>query len=190
MPNFTNRPPADDSGPNLRLRRTPSFGKLVAIVTSTDLVGCPTHFFKKRTVPCERPDCEACAAGYAWRWHGYLSAVDQKTNEHFLLEMTAQAAEPFVEYRERHHDLVGCLFEASRLGEHANGRVIIRCKPIDLTQVKLPPTPNLIACVCHIWNLPLPKVQLEGKSKNIPRVTIDVAPKGNDKPVKRILTQT
>jgi len=190
MLRFTNRPPVDDTGPNLRLRRTPTFGKLVAIVTSTDLVGCPTHFFNKRTVPCEPPDCPACAAGYSWRWHGYLSATDIKTHEHFLFEMTAQATEPFVEYREQHHNLVGCLFEASRLGEHPNGRVIIRCKPTDLTQVKLPSPPNLPACLCHIWNIATPEAEVQGRSKNVPRININRTSKGNNEPIEQPVSQT
>jgi len=190
MPHFTNRPPAEPAGPNLRLCRTPGPGKLVGIVTSPDLIGCPTHFFNKRTIPCEPPNCPACAAGYSWRWHGYLSAVNVKTHEHFLFEMTAQAAESFVEYRERHHDLIGCAFEAQRLGEHRNGRVIIRCKPTDLTQIKLPKAPNLVAALAHIWNIPTPEVNEEGRLKNIPRVEVNRLPGGNDELLKQTQTQT
>ena len=183
MLHFTSTPPEKSSGSGLRLLRTPSPGKLIAVVTSDDLVGCPTHFYNKRTVPCTPPDCPACAASYPWRWHGYLSASDLKTHEHFLFEMTAQAVEPLTLYRQRHHTLRGCMFEASRLGLHANGRVVIRCKPVDLTQVDLPKSPDLIACLCHIWNVPTTQVYEEGRLKEIPRLRVAEKEKGNNEPI-------
>ena len=173
MPNFTNAPPEESTGPGLRLRRTPAPGKLTAIVTCPKLVGCPTHFYRHRTIPCEQPNCEACAAGHPWRWHGYLTAIDVKTNEHFLFEMTAQAAENFTQYESRHSTLLGCLFEASRLGDHQNGRVLLRCKPADLSKVNLPSAPDLIMCLCHIWNIPRPELETEGQAKNQDRVTVN-----------------
>lgn len=173
MPVFTNRPPEDSSGPGLRLRRTPAPGKLTGIVTCRELIGCPTHFYRHRTVPCEPPDCEACKAGHPWRWHGYLSAIDCKTNEHFIFEMTAQAAETFTQYQARHDTLLGCLFEAARLGDRHNGRVLMRCKPADLTKINLPSAPDLMMCLCHIWNIPRPDLKVEGRLKNSDRLTVN-----------------
>jgi len=96
-----------------------------------------------------------------------------KTNEHFIFEMTAQAAETFTTYAERHGTLLGCLFESHRLGDHANGRVLVRCKPMDLTNITLPKSPNLIACLCHIWNVEQPTVSIEGLLKKADRIRID-----------------
>jgi len=125
MPNFSNAPPETGHGQALRLIRTPAPGKLIAICTSPKLVGCPTHFWRMRTIPCEAPNCEACDNGVPWRWHGYVSAVNIKSNEHFIFECTAQAAETFTQFTERHGSLLGCTFEATRLGDHANGRVLL-----------------------------------------------------------------
>lgn len=190
MPIFTNAPPDEPSGRSLRLRRTPSAGKLTAIITCRQLVGCPTHFFQRRTVPCDGEGCEACRTGHSWRWHGYVTAVDCKTNEHFIFEMTAQAAEALTVYRERHGTLLGCLFEAARLGEHHNGRVMIRCKPTDLTSVKLPSAPDVIASLCHIWNVPTPEASIEGQLKQHDRIVIKRNPDGNNKPVPQTVPQT
>jgi len=185
MPAFTFEVPDKDSGPRLHLRRTPTTGNLTAIVTCDRLVGCPTHWYGHRTVPCEPPDCPACKEGHSWRWHGYLTAINVKTNEHFLFEVTAQAAEPFTEYFEQHRTIRGCLFVASRLGNHHNGRVLIRYKTADLTQVKLPDPPDLVACLCHIWNVPTPDVQIDGQSKNVDRIRLERKQDGNNKPARQ-----
>lgn len=173
MPVFTDAPPESAHGPGLRLRRTPAPGKLTAIVTCEKLIGCPTHFYQRRTIPCEPDNCPACNAGHPWRWHGYVSAVDAKTHEHFIFEMTAQAAEPFTDYAKRQHTLNGCLFEASRLGDHSNGRVLIRCKPIDLAQVNLPDPPDVIRCLSHIWNIPDTEMAIDGKQKDNGRLRVN-----------------
>jgi len=181
MPNFTNSPPEKTSGQGLRLCRTPANGRLTATVTCPQLIGCPTHFYHYRTVPCEAPDCEACQAGQPWRWHGYLSAVNHETHEHFLFEMTAQAAENFTAYHERHGTMLGCIFEAKRLGEHNNGRVLIRCKPGDLANVHLPQPPNMINALSHIWNIPTPQFSFDGLTKKNPRIVIERGRDGNNK---------
>lgn len=178
MPKWSNNPPADPRGPSLRLRRTPGPGSLTAVVTCSDMIGCPTHFYRHRTIPCETPNCEACDSGFPWRWHGYVSAIDVKTNEHFIFEMTAQAAEDFKAYRERHLTLLGCLFHVTRLGDHRNGRVITRTKPADLTKMNLPAAPDLMKCLCHIWNIPTTETALDGYTKDVPRVMVNRRPNG------------
>ncbi len=188
MPNFTNSAPEKTSGQGLRLCRTPAVGHLVGLVTCPQLIGCPTHFYHYRTVPCEAPDCEACQAGQPWRWHGYVSAIDQATNEHILFEMTAQAAENFTGYHERHGTLIGCLFEAKRLSQHTNGRVLIRCKPTDLANVHMPPAPNMINALSHIWNIPTPQFSFDGLTKKNPRIVIQRNVKGNSKPTTAPVT--
>lgn len=190
MPVFTSTPPERDSGHGFRLIRTPGPGRLTAIATCKKLIGCPTHFYQRRTLPCERPDCPACEAGVPWRWHGYVSAVDQKTHEHFIFEMTAQAAEEFTAYYSRHETLVGCLFEATRLGQHHNGRVLIRCKPIDQASVHLPDPPNVMKLLCHIWNIPEPEVVIGRRGDKTDRIVVNRPPEGNNKPVKPLQPQT
>lgn len=163
MPNFTNRPPTEPRGPAFPIRRTPTGKPLVAIITCDDLTGCPTHYYKGRTQPCSAPDCEACLEQVPWRWHGYVSALNISTHEHFIFEMTAQATDTLIAYREKHETLRGCMFEARRLHPRQNARVILRCKPADLQQTSLPAPPNLEHALSILWNLPAPKIDLTAK---------------------------
>lgn len=185
LPNFSSDLPKEFHGSSFNLRRTPAKGKLVATATCDNLVGCPTHFFGGHTVPCEAPNCPACDEGHPWRWHGYISATDWKTGEHFLFEMTAQAAEYFATYRKQHGTLRGCLFEATRRGQYRNGRVVIRCKTADLNQVTLPESPDLVACLCQIWHVERPEAAIDGRCKNVDRIVVDRKPDGNNKPVRQ-----
>lgn len=173
MPKFSIDPPVAGERPGLRLIRTPTKNPLHAIVTSDNLVGCPTHFYHNRTVPCEEHGCEICKAGHSWRWHGYLSCVERLTNEHVLFEFTRQASEPFRAYRKKYDTLRGCLFQAVRGGQHYNSRVSIQVKPADLSCRELPDALDLVILLCHIWNVPVPTAYLEGTMKDCPRVRVD-----------------
>ena len=173
MITLTNRPPVDPLGQPLSLLRTPAYRAILAIVTSEDIVGCPTHYYKGRTSPCQSQSCPACADGISWRWHGYLAAWQPTQGLHFLFEMTAIAAEPFVEYRDAHGGLRGCLFEAKRLTPVPNGRLRIQCKPADLSKVRLPQAPDVIRCLIKIWGLSDVEVQVKGTEKNCPKVETD-----------------
>lgn len=161
MPTWSHDAPEDPRGPALPIRRTPAGRPMVAIVTTENLIGCYTHFHKGKTVPCEKPDCEACHDGIPYRWHSYLAAVDQKDGLHIIFECTAQATEAFTAYRDHHATTRGCMFEARRLNSRPNGRLIIRCKPADLTVHRLPHGPDLTQCMAIIWSLPIHSVATE-----------------------------
>ncbi len=163
MPEWTNTVPNDPRGPALPIRRTPARRPLTAIVTSTDLVGTMTHFYKGRTMPCQRPDCEPCNVGMPYRWHAYMSALCVDTALHFLFEVTAQAAENFVSYREANLTLRGCKFRATRWRQNPNGRVLIQCKAADLHQLTIPSSPDLVAVLSILWNLPTNGAHIAGK---------------------------
>lgn len=175
MPTFSTQPPPDPRGQALPIRRTPDGRPLVAVVTSPEIIGTNTHFYGGRTVPCEAPNCNACQDGLSWRWHGYLTAIDAKNGQHFLFEVTAQAAQAFVEYRKLYGTLRGCLFEASRTGARKNGRVFIRCKPNTNTALHLPESANLPTLLCNLWNVPAPAATEAGQQWNAPAMAIDPA---------------
>ncbi len=170
MPNFTNDPPKDPRGHGLPLRRCPTMKALRAIVTSSDLVGCATHYYGGRTVPCETKECEACLNGVPWRWHSYLSAWDPANKIHFLYESTARATEPFVQYRDAHGSLRGCDFRAQRMNARPNARVYVETKPADLEKIILPDAPDLIAVLSIIWNLPIPSICSTDSFRKVPQV--------------------
>lgn len=137
------------------IRRTPATGQLLGIATSTDLVGCYTHFFNNRTVPCGRPgECEAHDAGFSTRFHVYLAAIDPKTSEQYILELTAAASDTFRNYVRLAGDLRGCCFQCYRPSKRANGRISVVCRANDPTKYAIPNPPNVPKLLCHIWNIP------------------------------------
>jgi hypothetical protein len=154
MPHWSNQPPADPRGNSLPLTRTPAAKQLRGIITSPDLLGCITHFWKGRTLPCESPHCEACTEGMPWRWHAYLGLFLPETRQHVLFECTAQVAEKLVTYRTAHGSLRGVGLLASRPSRRPNGRVaILRWTP-DVDPDSLPDPPNIVAALAVIWNIP------------------------------------
>lgn len=174
MPNWLNHPPEDDCCCPYRIRRTPCGGYLQGIVLSDDLLGCNTHFYRGRTMPCEAPNCSACIEGVAWRYHSYLACVQYDTNVAFVLELTAQASDSFLTYKKTHGTLRGCLFRAQRATPRPNGRVLIQTKPADLSSRALPDAPDLIKLLCHIWNIPSPEMKDVPHHRANPRVARSV----------------
>lgn len=172
MPRYQTRPPKDHRGQSLPLIRTPAAPPIHLIVTSHNLIGLATHYFKGRTTPCTDEACPACNEGYAWRWHGYVSAITSGAHEHVLFEMTAQAAEPLAAYADRYGTLRGCIIAASRLHKRRNGRVILSTKPGDLTKITLPTAPDVCKVLSIIWNLPADAVWISGLNKNHPHAVI------------------
>jgi len=154
MPRWTNDPPQDTSEYGFRILRTPAAKPLIAICTCTDVVGCCTHFVNNRTIPCEgQPNCQTCAEGYSWRWHGYVSAILTESLEHILFEFTAASSETFKTYNKIHSGMRGCHFKAYRPSGKPNGRVTIAAKPIDENRIRLPDPPDIQQILCHIWNI-------------------------------------
>ena len=154
MLNFTTEPPDDLGRSGYRLIRTPAARPITGYVLSDNVTGCPTHFINNRTVPCEAPDCDACASGVGWRWHGYLLVLLADTQETVLFEMTAAASQPFKTYRERYGTTRGAAFKATRANSRPNGRVLIQTKPADLAKITLPKAQPVHKLLCHIWNIP------------------------------------
>lgn len=173
MPTWTHSPPDDPRGQGLPIIRTPALRSLTAICTSDTLIGTDSHFWGGHTVPCERPNCDACEAGIAYRWHGYLSAFNPQDNLHFIFEMTAQAAETFNEYLAEHKTLRCCQFEAYRWKRAKNGRVIIRCEHSAVASHALPKAPDLIRVMSIIWRLPIPGVVPNGLRSGRPNIDVD-----------------
>ena len=159
MPNWSHDVPEQPRGQALPIRRTPAARPIEAIVTSPDLIGCYTHFFKGSTTPCAGSECEACQNGTSYRWHAYMTALDVFTNLHFIFECTALAAEFFTTYRDKQATLRGCHFKAKRWNNRPNGRILIQVKPADLGERQLPQPPDLKKCMAILWSLPEAEVE-------------------------------
>jgi len=160
MINFEPSPPIGSTKSPYRLLRTPSKGTLHIWITSDTLLGCWTHYYGGRTVPCSGDACDACSAGSSMRWHGYLSAIDAKDSEPILFELTASAAEQALAYRAKHGTLRGCDCLASRVSPRPNARVRLRMKPLDLSNTDLPKPLTIIPALCHIWGVPATDAQV------------------------------
>lgn len=153
MVDWSNEVPDSPKGNALPIRRTPAGKPMEAIITSYDLIGCFTHFYKGSTHPCEGEGCKAHAEGIPYRWHAYTTAVDFFTNLHFIFECTAISAEFLTAFREKFCTLRGCHFKATRWGGRPNGRILIRTKMADLAERALPEPPDLKKCMARLWSL-------------------------------------
>lgn len=153
MPIFqTNQTPPIECR-TMELVRTPARGELQAVITSADLIGCPTHFYGGRTVPHEAEACPACADGHGWRWHGYVSCLLRGRREHVLFEFTAQASDALRDERKQYGTLRGCWFRAKRLNDRPNGRVLLQVMDKRPTDIVLPPAPDIPKQLCKIWGI-------------------------------------
>lgn len=154
MPNWSSEIPKEEKAYGFDLRRTPPDKALNAICIQEDLIGVFTHFFHGRTTPCEGTACDACAANQPARWHGYVAAFDPRTHEQFIFEFTLKPASAFKVYRDTYGTLRGCLFDAYRPKRTKNSRVVIRCKPVDLTKIQIPQPIDLVRALSTVWQLP------------------------------------
>lgn len=170
MPIWTNSPPDDPRGHGLPIVRTPANRSLKAIVTSDNIVGCDTHYWGGHTVPCDRPECDACNNGIAYRWHGYLTAFNPDDQLHFIFEFTAQAAATFINYLESHDTLRCCQFEAYRWRHTKNGRVIINAQNSAYSSRSLPKAPDICKVMAIIWRLPPKEVFTAGVQRGVSRI--------------------
>lgn len=177
MLHFSSTPPDDPRGYALPLVRTPAGKAIVAVVYSDDLVGCATHFWGGRTVPCDGDQCTPCGEGVSWRWHAWVAAFSPASHHCFLFESTARVASIFVAYRQQHGTLRGCKFRAQRRTPARNSRVYLECVPADLQVVHLPDPPDLVKCLHVLWNVPLQEINIEGIARGTPRIV--TTPKGN-----------
>ena len=165
MPNWRNELPPEGKNHGYDLRRTPTNGNLIAIITCTDLLVCDTHYWHGRTTPCEREcnnhgqtiddsHCPACLEKAAWRTHVYVSAFDNKKREHFIFECTTHAAKTLQEYQDAAGTLRGCILNACRPKGTPNGKVAILTHAADLSKSPLPAAPNIPDALAVIWRLP------------------------------------
>lgn len=159
MPKWSSEIPESPRGPALPIRRTPAGKPLEAIVTSFDLIGCFTHYWRGSTHPCEGDKCEACSEGLPYRWHAYMTACDFFSHLHFIFECTAISAEFFTAFRAKYMSLRGCHFKATRWNNRPNGRILIRTQMADMDKLALPEPVDLKKCMAILWSLPADDVQ-------------------------------
>jgi len=175
MPHWTDHVPSNATKYGFDLRRTPPDRPLTAIIISPDLIGCHTHFYGGRTIPCEQTDCPACADNMPSRWHAYVACWDPRTQETFIFETTAKGAQPLENYRDSFGTLRGCLFLAARPKRRKNAKVEIATKTADLTRITLPPPIDIMRAMAVIWQIPANACSTPSAEHSTPTVQTDPA---------------
>jgi len=173
MPAWTVSIPATDTRNSLTLVRTPAKGKTLAIVTSSKIIGCFTHYWGGHTMPCENEQCPACLEGIGNRWHGYIGIYDLRSRKHLILEFTAKASVPLQTYIEMTGKLRGCELQCERRGFRANSPVIMSCRPANLEGIALPEEPNIQRIMAIVWGLPGSAVKSDGAYNYAPLLKVD-----------------
>lgn len=175
MPQFSFDPPPAARGYGLPMVRTPANGHMKLACVSTEMVGCPTHWYGGRTVPCEAIDCKACSEGVPWRWHGYVAGLLPQVRRLALFEFTAQAAEVINQYKAVNGTLRGCIITAHRHRNRHNGRVMINTMPGNLAQLNLPKAPDLMKVLSVLWCIPVPAMPDEDQLTRKPKTQVGLA---------------
>lgn len=173
MPTFSNCLPAKTENKGYDLRRTPPDKPIKGIITSDNIIGCYTHWWGGRTVPCEDDGCEACKNNTPARWHCYLSILEAGSRDHFIFECTGKAALPLQEWTKTNGKLRGVLLTAHRPKRRRNARVEIILRPHDCQGIVVPEAPDLMRAMAVIWQLPADAVKLEGAVRQTPLVSMD-----------------
>jgi hypothetical protein len=172
MPNWSHTVPNAAIKHGYDLRRTPPDRPLRAVITCNELLGCYTHWWSGRTVPCESPHCPACEENTPARWHAYVSCFDPKTHEVFLFECTACAARALEHYYNSFGSLRGCLFTATRPKRRRNAKIEILTQPADLSNLTLPQPPNLEKALAIIWQIPANAIDTNQAVRGAPLVNL------------------
>lgn len=172
MLTLTDSIPDDPNDRPFPIQRVSGSRPLQCVVTIPKPLGCSTHYFGGRTVPCTEPDCLACRSGVSRRFHLYLTCYDHRTQLHFLLELTAAAAEKILVYGREHGTTRGCGLKCTRIPATANGRIHVQTTPTDPTRYPIPEPPSLPAILGRMWNIPLPMIQTPDTLKVIPDLEV------------------
>jgi hypothetical protein len=150
---FTARPDASDDEPNFQIVRTPPKGKGGGVVITHDLIGCKTHYWKRRTLPCNPQSCEACDEGHPCRWHGYLALWNQRTKRIHVLEITSNAVPQIDDYFKRYGTLRGAEIIVERVPQKPNGKVFATLTQSGIPGDLLPPHPDLETFLTKLWDV-------------------------------------
>lgn len=152
-PRWDAPPPSDSKLQHLPLQRLGAGLQLKAAITSPAILGVWTHFMGGRTLACLQEGCPGCENNLPRRWEGYLGVLTAKDRRHLILALTPGAAIGIGDTAPDPFNLRGLVLIAERIGKRANARLRARVEELDLSQIKLPPIPDLKAHMMHIWGL-------------------------------------
>lgn len=148
-----NHPNDRDSHYNWTIKRAPADRALPLIVMSRECFGIRTHYWAGRTGPCIRAGCDACKAGRLSRWTGYLACIEPADGSQVLFEYTPPAAEQLQKLIAAQGYLRGTKLLAARSKKVKNARVIVTARGLYEHMDTLPPAPDILPILFHIWGI-------------------------------------
>jgi hypothetical protein len=153
MPHWTNNAPDEADRYTATLIRVKPGRPIRGICASPHMLGCWTHWFGGRTIPCDQPDCIPCESQTSRRWHAYLHLWSPASHHSAILEITALAARELEPYIEQHHTLRGAEIDVQRSNQRPNSPLIIVARPADLQRFQLPEPLDIIAAMSRMWEV-------------------------------------
>lgn len=152
-PRWLDEPTQPTNLPHLPLVRVKPGAGLFGALTSSKLIGVPTHYMSRRTLPCVTDGCPGCEAKLACRPEWYAGFKIRNPGNHVIVALTPACA---WQIKDRFHNLTtlrGVGLTLTRAGKAGNSRLLVECHELELAQLKLPDEPDLIKHLLHIWGL-------------------------------------
>lgn len=153
MATWTNRPSEESNDLPFRIHRTPANRPIKGIILSTHLVGTMLHYFRGRSRPCGKNNCEACESGQKPRWKGYieLKPSDGKTVQ--IVEITERVFPQLDAEEKKNGNIRGVKIELSRLKPRANAPLHLEIKAGRIADCDLPKEHDLKAILERMWEV-------------------------------------
>lgn len=127
---------------------------LRAIILASPLIGCYTHWWTDRTVPCLGPSdqwpCPGCQRHLERRWKGYLACYEPGLSRSILMEVTANSARLRPELLDPAQNLRGSILELHRLPGRKNAPVEAKLL-IGTHRGTLPAPFDVKAALLRLW---------------------------------------
>lgn len=151
---FFDESPPEELGPvGLAIKRAPTLGADVWTILSEQLLGCGTHYYRRRTQPCVGDGCSICADGQPRRWYGWLVGYDVARREKVLVEVPPGVAIALRAYRGQVGNLRGHVIRLSRRNKKENGPVRGEFAAGKFGSELLPPCPDIICLLMRMWQV-------------------------------------
>jgi hypothetical protein len=150
---WTDHPPDNTNTHSLPLRRV-SRAPVIAICLSSKPLGAEVHFFRGRTRPHTNDGtCEACHAGQAPRWRGYLTLWDREQRQTWITEITPYAYDGLKEGLTSFGTLRGHTIKLERTKPNPNAPLQATVYAALTREEELPPEPDIRHILERIWDL-------------------------------------
>jgi hypothetical protein len=150
---WRHEPPPASNLPELVLRRLHASETFHGTITCTRVASCIVHFYGGRTLPCLGDDCPGCKLGRDKRRECYISLERRDHRTHGILGVTLGAERNLADKAPNWANVRGLEVTIRRKGRKANGQVSLDVHGQTLETHRLPPAPELMRHLFHLWGL-------------------------------------